>query len=164
MKSPLFALVFLSSCTGERTKIYADLSAHSWELTKLTIDGVDENLSQTEPEHRSLHFDGTRGFGSAGVNHFQLAFKYKDPNQISVLGTDSGMTEMDGPAHLIKLETTYFAQLAKVKTAEVNGAILIMRSENARLTFRGHIPLPPFYGDPSDTDAIDLNEVSENTE
>lgn len=148
---PLLAL--LASCSGRSSQLLADLNAHRWELVRLTIDGLDEDLSAVGPEGRSLAFDGTRGFGTAGVNHFEMVVEVEAPDRIRAVG-GFGMTEMAGHPELTKLEETYYGNLVRIETAIVTGSTLVMTSPKARLTFRGHPPHPPFTGDPEEPDSI----------
>lgn len=153
MKALLFFLPLLAlfaSCSREPSRLLADLNSHRWELIRLTVEGVDEDLSQSRPNDRCLQFRGSRVSGTAGVNHFSLVFRITDPDRIAVTDRDSGMTEMAGPAHLMELEEAYFGAIRKVSSAVVNGSTLTMQGDAVTLVFRGYPPRPAFPGDPEE--------------
>jgi heat shock protein HslJ len=141
--------LFATSCSRETSNLRKGLQAHHWELTRLTINSIDQDLTVLSPDRISLDFEGTRVLGRAAVNHYDGTAKLKGPDQISI-GT-YGMTEMGGPKHLMDLDDIYLAAFTGVTKATVTGAKLVMESGTARLEYKGMPALPRTKGDPSQT-------------
>jgi heat shock protein HslJ len=140
--------LFVASCSQKNSQLKNDLEAHDWELTRLTINKVDEDLTVLDRKI-SLYFDGSRVYGHAGVNHYDGTASVNKPNQISLPGF--GMTEMAGPKYLMDLDDTYMKALTGATTATVTGSTLVLESSNARLEYSGRPALPRKRGDPSQT-------------
>ncbi|MDF1851773.1 MAG: META domain-containing protein [Verrucomicrobiales bacterium] len=166
MKLPVLSLLlclFLTSCTEEESQLQADLNAQTWNLTKLTLDGKDVDLSPSPLEDRTLHFHGGRVAGTAGVNTFQVTFKITDPDILSPTPDGGGMTEMDGPPHIMELESVYLSALWKVRKAEIKDETLTLSGDGVLMKLVG-TPAPPIAPvNPEDTDSRSVDDEDLNS-
>lgn len=95
-------------------------------LKKVVIEGREENVMIT------LNFSSDVINGSGGVNNYTAGYKIKG-NNISL--TQISSTLRAGFTELMKAEQNYFQILQNVKTFELKGDILTLKSDNGSLVF-----------------------------
>jgi Heat shock protein len=95
-------------------------------LKKVVIEGREENIMIT------LNFSSDIINGSGGVNNYTAGYKIKG-NNISL--TQIGSTLRAGFPELMKAEQNYFQILQNVKTFELKGDMLTLKSDNGTLLF-----------------------------
>ena len=136
----LISIFFIFSCVsdskGENQKTpvkSANLTNTSWKLKNLTGVNLEQIYSDKKLKNGiTLKFSSEGMSGHSGINTDSAEYKLKG-NGISF--TPITVSLMAGDIDLMDLESKYLEQLQNVKSYELKGNTLILKTGNGALTF-----------------------------
>lgn len=136
----LISIFFIFSCVsdskGENQKTpvkSANLTNTSWKLKNLTGVNLEQIYSDKKLKNGiTLKFSSEGMNGHSGINTYSAEYKLKG-NGISF--TPITVSLMAGDIDLMDLESKYLEQLQNVKSYELKGNTLILKTGNGTLTF-----------------------------
>ena len=136
----LISIFFIFSCVsdskGENQKTpvkSANLTNTSWKLKNRTGVNLEQIYSDKKLKNGiTLKFSSEGMSGHSGINTYSAEYKLKG-NGISF--TPITVSLMAGDIDLMDLESKYLEQLQNVKSYELKGNTLILKTGNGALTF-----------------------------
>lgn len=113
--------------------LFAVLGLFACAEKPISLDGEYVMLNAPEDAEITIGFEGERFFGKAAVNNYFGSFTKTDK---TIKFGPAGSTMMAGPEPLMKVESTYLQDLAKIDGYKLQGKTLILSGpDNLSLTF-----------------------------
>lgn len=113
--------------------LFAVLGLFACAEKPISLDGEYVMLNAPEDAEITIGFEGERFFGKAAVNNYFGSFTKTDK---TIKFGPAGSTMMAGPEPLMKVESTYLQDLAKIDGYNLQGKTLILSGpDNLSLTF-----------------------------